>query len=182
MKYYVLPFMVIVSIILILLSGNFSSSLTKIKLDRKIKSKIFNEYNNKYLFVFFGYVGCRDICTPRLQELSPIYEELKSKHHIDIDTIFINITKLQDKEQAELFAKYFHKEFDGIYLNNDKIQKVKNEFDIYSSPSLTSKGDFDHTAFLFLLKKQKNNYYLKRIYTYSPFDKDVIVKDILEGI
>jgi len=182
MKYYILPFIVIVTITLILLNGNFSSSLTKVKLDQKIESNIFDKYNNNYLFVFFGYVGCTDICTPRLKELSSIYEELKSKHKIDINTIFINIIKLEDEQQPKLFAKYFHKEFDGIYLNNDKMQKVKSEFVVYSSPSLTSKGDFDHTSFLFLLKKQKNNYYLKRIYTYSPFDKNVIVKDIIEGI
>ena len=182
MKHYILPLILFTTIVLIIFSGNFSSSSGRVEIDQKIRSTLFKNYNNKFLFVFFGYVGCRDICTPRLEELSSIYEDLKYKNNIDIDTSFINLIRLQDSELPQLFASAFHKDFDGFYLNNDKIQILQNEFRVYNSTSLTSKGDWDHTSFLFLLKKGIDGYYLKRIYTYIPFDKEKIIKDILENL
>jgi protein SCO1/2 len=171
--------MLIFTILAIFFGGNFNSNSGVVKLNQKVKSKIFDKYNNKFLFVFFGYVGCADVCTPRLEELSTIYQELKYNNNIDIDTAFINLIYLQDPELPQLFASIFHKDFEGFYLNNDKIQKLQNEFKIYNSPSLVSQGDWDHTSFLFLLEKEIDGYYLKRIYTYVPFDKQKIIKDIL---
>jgi len=182
MKHYILPFLLIVTIFLIIFSGNFTDNTSIIKQNKKIEAKLFGQYNNDYLFVFFGYVGCTDICTPRLTELSSIYDKLTKEHNIDIDTVFINLIKLEDKELPQLFASYFHEDFDGFYINNANITFLENEFNIYSSPSLFRDGEYDHTSFLFLLKKVNNEYYLKRIYTNSPFDKDKIVNDILKGM
>jgi protein SCO1 len=181
MKHYVIPILLLITILFIFFRGNFNSNSGRVELNQKIQSAVFSEYNNKFLFVFFGYVGCTDICTPRLEELSTIYNELKL-NNIDIDTSFINLISLKDPELPQLFASAFNKDFDGFYLKNDKIQQIENEFNIYCSESLTSKGDWDHTSFLFLLKQEIDGYYLKRIYTYIPFDKDKIIKDILENL
>ena len=149
MKYYILPLFLVITIVLIFFSGNFTNTTSIIKTNQNIKSEVFRDYNNEYLFVFFGYVGCSDICTPRLQELSFIYNELKANYKIDIDTLFINISILRDSTLPQLFASSFNKDFDGFYLNNDSIKLLKKEFSIYSSPSLRLKGDYDHSTFLF---------------------------------
>lgn len=181
MKHFIVPTLLFITISLIFFGANLSSNSGRVELNKKVQSSVFSEYNNKFLFVFFGYVGCTDICTPRLEELSTIYNELKL-NNIDIDTSFINLIPLKDPELPQLFASIFHKDFDGFYLNNDKIQQIQNEFNIYCSESLTSKNDWDHTSFLFLLEHEIDGYYLKRIYTYVPFDKDKIVKDILKNL
>ena len=170
------------SILLILFSGNIDSDSGVIKLNQKISSPVFKKYDNKLLFVFFGYVGCADVCTPRLEELSKIYKDLNHKEEIDINTIFVNLIKLQDSELPQLFAEAFHKDFKGVYLKDDILRELKREFDIYISKSLFDDTEYEHTAFLFLLKKNKDDYYLKRIYTNVPFDKEIIIKDILGSL
>ena len=179
-KDLILPLLLIVIIILISFSGNFSNSIGLLEVNKKIESKIFDKYKNKYIFVFFGYVGCSDICTPRLNELSPIYQKLV-EDGLDLQVVFVNMIELKDKEQPYLFASSFNKNFDGIYLQKDELTKIQREFDIFNIPSLLEDGEYDHTSFLFVLKKQLDGYNLKRIYTHVPFDKKTIIEDIKKG-
>ena len=179
MKHFILPILLILILLGIFFSSNFFPKSSIVLLNQEIKSDIFKRYKSKYLFVFFGYVGCTDVCIPRLQELAPIYKKLKYSYHVDIDTVFINLIPLRDKELPNLFATTFHKDFHGIYLNNDKIRGIQNEFHISLSKSLLSEGSWDHTSFLFLLQKERSSYYLKRVYLSAPFSQKQIVNDVL---
>jgi len=170
----------IISIFLILFSSSFDKNGGIVKLNREVKTSVFNNSKHRFLFVFFGYVGCSDVCTPRLSELTSIYRELKADYKVDVGVVFVNLIKLRDAELPTLFAKSFHKDFTALYLQGRKLRDIQNEFDIYCSASLTSQGDWDHTSFLFLLEKTKDKYIFKRIYTYIPFDKQTIIKDILD--
>ena len=179
MKHLILPSLLIITLLGIFFSSTLSPKSSVIELNQQIHSDVFKNYKSKYLLVFFGYVGCSDVCTPRLQELTPIYKELKYSYHLDISTIFINLIPLQDKELPHLFATAFHKDFHGIYLNNDKIREVQSEFHISLSKSLLSDGSWDHTSSLFLLQREKDAYHLKRVYLSAPFSQKQIVNDIL---
>lgn len=148
-----------------------------VKINREVKSVLFDKYNEKNLLLFFGYVGCADICVPRLSELSSIYDDLKQRG-IQTKVIFINITELSDHELPDLFAKSFHKEFDGIYLKQDQLENLKREFDVYSAHALGDPEKINHTAFLYLLKRVDSRYFLNKIYTKRPFDVAVKNKDI----
>ena len=180
MKYYLLPIFLIITIVLVMFAGNFSSIGSKVELNKKIQAKIFDKYESEFVFVFFGYVGCADICTPRLEELSNIQIELKNR--VEIETVFVNLTKLQDHELPQLFASTFNKEFNGVYLNSEELREVKSEFGIYGASSLMSDEEFDHTSFLFLLQKIDDRFYLKRIYTHVPFSKEIIIEDVIGNL
>lgn len=180
MKYYILPVSLILIILFVLFGVNINPSSAKIELNTKIQTKIFDKYDSEFLFLFFGYVGCTDICTPRLKELSDIYMSINDK--VDIDTVFVNLTELEDPELPQLFASLFNKQFNGVYLVKDELNKVKSEFTIYSASSFTSNGELEHTSLLFLLQKKDDGYYLKRIYTHIPFNKKAIVEDIMENL
>lgn len=178
LKNLLLLSLLLLIILFISFSGNFIKDAGVLKLDKKIDSKIFDEFENKYIFVFFGYVGCVDICTPRLRELSNIYNLVK-KEKIDINTLFVNMVDLKDKDLPQLFASSFNKEFKASNFNKEELYKIKDEFNVYNIPSLTKENEYNHTSFLFLLKKTiKNKYKLIRIYTQTPFNKEIILKDI----
>lgn len=168
---------IITAVVLLPFVSSYFSQKEYIKINREIKSTLFDSYNEKNILVFFGYVGCVDICTPRLEELSLIYEKLK-KAKIEAHVLFINLSKLEDPELADLFVKSFHKEFEGIYLNKSELNSLKREFNVYSAPSLGRSADLDHTAFLYLLKKNDFKYYLNKIYTKTPFHVSIIDNDI----
>lgn len=139
-----------------------------VTLDRELQSTFLDSYAEKNILVFFGYVGCVDICTPRLSELSSEYEKLKEKD-IDVQVLFINLTKLEDHTLPDLFAKSFNKDFKGIYLPKDELKGIKKELNVYSAPRLGSSYEVDHTAYLFLFKKNDLKYNLNKIYTKIPF-------------
>lgn len=171
--------LLLVSLVIVLIS--FSRNLIKsagvFEVNKKINSKIFNIFDNKYVFVFFGYVACEDVCTPRLKELSDIIKLIKNEQ-IDINTLFVNMVDFNDKHIAQRFARQFNKDFNAVTLLDEDLKKIQNEFNIYNTASLTQDGEYNHTSYLFLLKKNMKNYSLIRIYTKTPFDKDVIIKDI----
>lgn len=162
----------ILSIFSIILISPFISSMFSdkgyVKLDKELQSTILDSYSEKNILVFFGYVGCVDICTPRLSELSSEYEKLKKKN-IDVKVLFINLTKLKDHKSPDLFAKSFNKDFKGIYLHKDELESIKKELNVYSAPRIGESYEIDHTAFLFLFKKTASKYHLSKIYTKIPF-------------
>lgn len=148
-----------------------------VKINREVKSTLFNKYDEKNLLLFFGYVGCSDVCAPRLDELSSIYKNLK-RSGIPSKVIFINISELKDHKLPDLFAKSYHKEFDGIYLEKEQLQSLKKEFDVYSAHALGDPEKINHTAFLYLLKRVDSKYFLNKIYTKKPFSVEIIDGDI----
>lgn len=159
---------IIAAIVLLPFVSSYFSQKEYVKINKEIKSTLFDSYDEKNLLLFFGYVGCIDICTPRLHELSSIYEKLK-KAKIETQVLFINLTKLEDPELADLFAKSFNKNFKGIYLEKPKLDTLKKEFNVYSAPALGNSAELDHTTYLYLLKKVDSKYYLNKIYIKTPF-------------
>jgi len=170
---------IIIVIVISPFIGSFFSQKHYTEMDQEIKSSVFDAYDEKNLLVFFGYVGCIDICTPRLNEISSVYKKLK-KENIDVGVVFINTSKLQDSELSELFAKSFHKDFKGVYLEGEALNNLKKEFKVYSAPSFSKPDEIDHTSFLYLLKKVKSKYYLKIIYTSVPLDHCVSSKEFID--
>ncbi len=129
------------------------------------------------VLLYFGYVGCKTICTPSMSELSRIYDQIdKSKTKV----YFGNLLDIYDKELPQLFAQHFHKDFRGVYLNKKEIQKIANQLRISFTTYVTDVGELDHSGYLYLLEKSKSdkNYRQKYIYTTRPFDEKTIVNDI----
>lgn len=149
--------------------GCFFHNSGYIELNREIESPLFEQYREKNLLIFFGYVGCLDICIPRLNELSSVYNEIKSSKQ-DVKIIFVNLSGLQDKELADLFAKSFNNDFIGLEIEKKELENLKKEFRVFSAPSLGDSSKIDHTSFLYLLENVNSKYYVKRIYTKFPFN------------
>ena len=171
----------LLSILSVILLSPFISSIFLDKgyvtLDRELQSPLLDSYSEKNILIFFGYVGCLDICTPRLSELSSEYEKLKEKN-IDVQVLFINLTKLEDHTLPDLFAKSFNKDFTGIYLEKDELEDIKKELNVYSAPRLGNSYEVDHTAYLFLFKRTALKYHLNKIYTKIPFSLKLEGKDL----
>lgn len=168
---------VLAMIIVIPLWGFFFADNAYVELDQKIEATYFDQYDDKDLLVFFGYVGCIHICTPRLLELAEIYKVLQQKQ-LDVGVLFINLSPINNTNAPELFAKSFHPQFKGVYFTQKQLVPITEEFKVYSAPALTADNQLEHSAFLYRLQKIENNYYLTRIYTQVPFSENVIVNDI----
>lgn len=171
------PLLLIFVVSFIFLYQTFSPEDTILKVDKKVTSNFFVDKKSENILVFFGYVGCVDTCTPKLKEISKIYEKVKNK--MDIEFYFINLTNSISSDLADIFAKSFNKDFIGVQLNKKELEKLKSDFNVFSSTNLKQKDELDHTSYVFLLKKNKKDYTIKKIYTSNKFDEEFIVNDIL---
>jgi protein SCO1/2 len=132
--------------------------------------------NSEYVLLYFGYVGCTTICTPALTQINQIYKELDSNKFA---FYFINLQVNTPEEIVDQFAKYFNKNFNGIYLNNEEIKKITNKLSVKHIPSMVDKNEIDHTGFLYVLKKEKDNIYQQKfLYTTKPFQIEEIINDL----
>ncbi len=176
LNYFFTPIFLLLILIVILFQPTIFNSGTVLNSNKKIKSTFFNS-KNENLLVFFGYVGCVDVCTPRLKEISEIYDELKNK--IDIDFYFINLTDSISDDIADIYVKNFNKNFNGIQLSKVDLENLKSDFNVFSIKSLTNEDELEHTSFLYYLKKEDNVYRIKKIFTASILDKIFVQNEIL---
>jgi len=152
-----------------------NSSSGRINKDVALNFDFLEEEKASVVMLFFGYVGCGDICVPAMNELSNIYEELdKSKTKV----YFVNIFDETNKDLPTKYAKAYHAGFKGIYLDKIGIKKVSQKLTL--AIVKISQQEISHTGHLYILKKDKlsTKYYLKYIYTTRPFDEKSIVKDV----
>lgn len=166
----------LISFILFLqpITSVFSKQSGKVSIDETIDSDIINKFSSKNILIYFGYVGCQSVCTPRLTELSEIFSAYKEE---DLSVAFIDLNPNRDPESSKLFAQFFNKNFYGLHLEKKDLEKLKKEFKVYSA-KINSADDISHSSFLYLAQKNRNNYKLKYIYTNVPFNKEDILKDL----
>ena len=136
----------------------------------------------KQTLVFFGYVGCADICTPRMHEIVTLVQQYAHEsNRDDLDVLFINLDTMSTTKQADLFAKSFHQDFMGVTLPKNQLRRTTSMFNAYFSAGLRDKNEINHTQHLYLLHKDANqNFYLRNIYTKVPYDTKTILDDLIK--
>lgn len=134
--------------------------------------------NNTLLFL--GYVGCPDICTPRMFEIQKIYEEYNKLNDFNnLNVLFISLKDDEDTELADQFAKSFNQNFMGITPSKKSTFRLVRTLNAYFARSLTDKEVIDHTDALYLIKKGVDGTtYLENIYMQSKYNQEVILNDV----
>lgn len=176
---YLLLFSIV--FILLFVSSIFSKGLSVVNKNIPIENEFINNFTDEGLIVFFGYVGCNTVCTPRLSELSLVMNNISDKVKKKFQFIFINLKYSKYDDQADLFVKSFNDGFKGYTLSEEKTKKLAKEFGSYYSTSLLDKNEINHTNNLYFLKKNKKKFILKAIYTNPKIDKYDLER-ILKGI
>ena len=159
---------------------NLSNS-GKIVIEKNIEAKFLRDVKNNVIVMFFGYVGCVDVCTPILDKLNMMYntkqlQEVKNSFNV----VFINLTPKIEKEQANIFAKAFNEKFQGIYLTQKELFNIEREFGLFFSDDFFDKNELTHTDYIYLLHKtDEKGYLLKNMYTTHPVNEEILIKDIV---
>ena len=153
-------------------SNNSSGRINK---DIPLEFDFLKEEKSSIVLLFFGYVGCGDICPHSLRELSKIYEQLNKDK---IKVYFVNVLDTANQNLLKPYTKRFHKDFKGIYLDKLSLRKVASKLNL-ALVKINDK-EIGHTGHLYVLVKNMmiEKYQLKYIYTTRPFDEKSIVNDI----
>jgi len=169
---------VVVSILIMIIPTFFTKGVSRISLNKEVDLPLILNDDKDIGVLFFGYSGCSDICTPRLQSLNKFYEALDTDIKQKIGVEFLDISVPSDSELPSRFAKFFNPDFKGIYLNNSVLREYTKLFNVYFSQSLMDTTEYDHTSNIYIVKKSQNKKELRYIYNSYPYDFKQISSDI----
>lgn len=165
-----------------LLQALLFSHQSKGKIERNVvvDATYLNPLSKPVQLLFFGYVGCENVCTPVLQELQYFYnsrafQELKGQTGIT----FINLTPQVDKTQPEQFAQFFNVEFEGVYLNHRELMHIDRKFNLFFSSRLSDPDELNHGDSLYLVSRNATGeYILHALYSTHPLNTAMLISDI----
>jgi protein SCO1/2 len=175
-------FVILSSIAVMLAPTVFTKGVSRLESKKSFElSHILSEKKDIEI-IFFGYSGCQDICSPRLESLGHFYKEadVELKKHFGL--VFVDISSPEDKELPQRFAKYFDKDFRGVYLDKVVLREYTKAFDVFYAEQLMNSLEYDHTANLYIVKKENNMKEIRYVYTTYPYDLKQIQLDLEELI
>lgn len=150
-------------------------------LEQEIEANFFVS-QKPYVLLFFGYVGCENICIPLLDEIKVLYEErMDASMRANFDVVFVNLTSEISHEAPDDFAKFFHPDFIGVHLSDAQIARIERTFALYFSRSMADKSKLDHTDHLYLIQNTPVKRLLN-LYTTHPIHHDRLLRDLSESM
>lgn len=119
----------------------------------------FSDYKGKYVFLYFGYTSCPDLCPTTLATLSRIVKNLDADKAKQVQVIFVSVDYLRDTpERTSAYAKNFSPDFIGLGGSEEEIAKVTKEYGIYyklNTPDPeTGFYSVDHSASVLVFDRQ----------------------------
>jgi protein SCO1 len=132
--------------------------------------------NSELVLVYFGYVGCTRVCTPALNDLTGIYREIQRKKFKHIPSVyFVNMTPEMDPVSVQSWAEHFDKGFKSYAPREAELQKMVHTLNlVYTKLGVEA----EHMPYAYLIRKKGNGYELVYIYTSTPYNRALILKDI----
>jgi len=173
---------ILVSISVVILPTFFTKGVSRVELKQDLELELILDNEHNIELIFFGYAGCRSVCTPRLEDLGKWYSTLPKDVQRHLGLKFLDISMRDEKELPDSFAKAFHEKFEGVFLDKDIIRVYTKAFSVYFSKSLIDDTEIDHTSHLYLVKRSTEGKQLRLIYTAYPYDFKQIKSDIQELI
>lgn len=113
-----------------------------------------SDFEDQYVFVYFGYTFCPDVCPATLAELSRVTEQLGDDAD-RIQVLMVTVDPERDSpERLEQYTTHFNPSFIGLAGTTEEIDAAGAPFGLYyarNEGSAESGYLVDHTARAFLV-------------------------------
>ncbi len=108
------------------------------------------QLRGRFVFLFFGYTNCPDICP---LELNTIASALKRLEKHKVAGVFVTVDPERDTvDRLSQYLPYFHSDIIGLTGTPDAIAEVANQYKVrYSYHGETSDYTVDHSSEIFVL-------------------------------
>ncbi len=125
-------------------------------------------FRGKWMFVYFGFCNCPDICPEEMKKMTKALEMMDPKIAEQIQPIFITCDPHRDSiKNVQSYLKDFHPRFIGLTGTPEQIKQTCKKYRVfYSAPDFSEgKEDYlvDHSIFIYLMDPNGffSNYYAR---------------------
>lgn len=128
--------------------------------ERAVSLAFLDNITQEKAVVFFGFTHCGDVCPISMAVLTKLFKNTKEQHQAQLPAVvFVDIDRNSNQLSAERFAKNFHKQFIGIYPDDETLAAMKVQFGLNISQS----GDvIQHRGRTYLLEKKSDKWQLTK--------------------
>jgi protein SCO1 len=121
----------------------------------------FADLKGNVTVVFFGFVGCPDICPLTMKRLSEIYRAIGEP--ADLKIVMVSVDPERDTPKlTQNYASGFHPSFIGLSGTNSQVAEAAKRF--YIGANITGDGQVIHTDPVLILDR---NGQMQRVYSQS---------------
>ena len=175
-----LLFVLFTSVMVMILPTFFTKGISRTTMNQEFDLPLLMNDEKDVKLLFFGYSGCSDICSPRLEAINKFYTMLTKEEKKRVGVEFVDISSPSDKSLPHRFASFFNPDFKGIYLNQKVLREYTKAFQVFFSKSLLNETEYDHSANLYLVKKNKAHKSIRYVYSAYPYDLQQLKLDTEE--
>lgn len=111
-----------------------------------------SDFKGQWVWLFFGFTQCPDICPTTLQELTREYAPVAASKRVRV--LFVSVDHQRDKGQdAATYAKHFHQDFVGVAGTKQQVDAATQALGaLYQFRPKGKNGyDVDHSGNIYVL-------------------------------
>jgi protein SCO1/2 len=118
------------------------------------------DFEGQYVFVYFGYTFCPDVCPVTMLTLKKVREQLTDAQADRVQVIMVSVDPERDTPEAlDTYVGYFDDSFVGITGAKDEIDALAEPFGVYYDKGEGSAATgylINHTSRVYLIDPNGN--------------------------